>query len=91
MIHDNESPLSEELVVLRAGSLPDGVGGFRIEDWWDRIQGERWSESTHRLAIDYTARIQGLSDIPRDDNVLYGRFDDGEEALIHVIEVDEPI
>lgn len=88
MAHDDESPLGGENAVLRAGALDDGVGYFHIEDWWDRIQGTSWRDSTHQLAIEYTARINGLKDFPRDDNVLYGRFSDGQEALVNVAEVE---
>lgn len=88
MVHNEESPLSGETVrLIHHDRLRGGSVAYLVGDWWDRIQGTRWSESTDHLALDYAGRRQ-FYNLPDDDNVLYGRLADGSEKLIHVSEID---
>lgn len=99
-MHYEESPLAGTQVKLRDGltSLYDFQTGdhvtlseqtFRVIDWWDRIHGSSWSESQHKVAIDYSIRTLNNGAIPDDDDsVLYGYVDD-HEVLVHITEIGE--
>ena len=83
MIHDNESPYAGYNVDLRYGSGPR----FHVHDWWDRVQGSSWKGNDQQLCVEYAER-RHTTDLPEDDNVLYGWYEDGTEALIHVNEIE---
>lgn len=82
MIHEAAHPLSGYNVDLRHGVA------FHVHDWYDRVHDVPHASSDYQIAIDYAARRQG-TDIPDDDNVVYGWFEDGTEALIHMIEFED--
>lgn len=59
---------------------------FIAEDWWDRLYGESWAWSAHNpAALTYAMRLIG-TDIPDDDEVVYGRSG-GLGHLAHVSEL----
>jgi hypothetical protein len=82
VIHGNQHPLAGCNVKLMSGVE------YHIEDWYDRIHGTPHATSDYQIAIDYAARRHG-TEIPDDDNVVYGWYMDGTEALINVVEIDD--
>jgi hypothetical protein len=67
--------------------LGDGPHSFRVEDWWDRVSGGSWLFAQgHPAALIYAMR-SGLSGLPVDDEVLYGKDVGGFGHLVHVSEV----
>jgi hypothetical protein len=83
VIHENESPLAGANVDLRYPGAR-----FHVHDWWDRVQGTSWKGNDQQICVEYAERRQAAADLPDDDNVLYGWYDDGTEALVHVYELD---
>lgn len=85
MIHAAAHPLAGKVVEIKSGSY---IGmSYRIEDWWDRIAGKSWGVCEGNPAcIDYALRTT-LTDIPLDDEVVYGKID-GLGKLIHVSQLD---
>lgn len=98
-MHYEESPLAGTNVKLRDGLVSVynyDTGGhvdlsqqdFQVIDWWDRVHGESWKDSEHKVAIDYSIRTLNNGFIPDgDDSVLYGYVDD-QEVLIHMSEIE---
>jgi hypothetical protein len=61
---------------------------FEVEDWWDRVYGESWAWSKNNpAALTYAMRIM-LTEIPDDDQVVYGKRH-GLGHLVHVSELAE--
>ena len=61
-------------------------GEYRVEDWWDRVSGGvswMWSEGNW-AALNY-GRRNGLSALPLDDEVVYGK----QKGLGHIVHVSE--
>jgi len=59
---------------------------FIAEDWWDRVYGESWAWSRNNpAALKYAFRLIG-TDIPDDDEVVYGNAG-GLGHLVHVSEL----
>jgi hypothetical protein len=68
-------------------TLPDG-SEFRVEDWWDRVAGRSWQVATgNPAALEYGMR-SGLTGLPLDDEVVYGKNEGGFGHLVHVSELD---
>lgn len=89
--HENPHPLAGQTVALREIELRPGIytishETFRVEDWWDRIAGKSWTVSdSNPAAMCYGLRV-GMSDLPLDDEVLYGKIN-GLGHLVHVTEL----
>lgn len=91
-VHETSSPLAGKTVRLRPDffHIQCSIGGqyAEVEDWWDKVYGKSWMNSTgNPAAIIYAAR-SGFSPypIPTDDEVLYvhvGAFG----HLVHVCEI----
>lgn len=59
-----------------------------VEDWWDRIYGEFWAWSkNNRAAMVYAMRLIGTN-IPDNDEVVYGTTSNGLGHLVHVSELE---
>lgn len=83
MIHQEPSPLAGQTVKIEVmGSAFDYV----VEDWWDRINGKSWKISDgNPAALKYAMRIAG-TELPLDDQVLYGKVN-GMGELVHIGEI----
>lgn len=92
MIHDQPHPNAGCTVTLSlAETAPDIRTGdlFVVEDWADRVFGRSWGVMDgNPTAMKYAIR-SGLSDLPTDDEVLYGKVA-GFAHLIHVSEIEVP-
>jgi hypothetical protein len=67
--HTSRHPLAGTTVTVKAGQK------FRVEDWWDRVGGFPWNSTRaadNWACKDYAARV-GDEQLPRDDEVLYGK------------------
>ncbi|QBI53470.1 hypothetical protein [Streptomonospora litoralis] len=64
-----------------------GAGGarFRVEDWGVRVFGEI-DPVTNPATLAYMMR-RGQVDLPDDDEVVYGKTDDGIGHLVHVRQI----
>lgn len=70
---------------------PDfGGSEIKIEDWQDKVMGKSWMDCDGSPACLVYAMRTGLGkmDIPTDDEVLYGKRDDGLGSLVHISELD---
>jgi hypothetical protein len=97
-VHADPHPLAGQTVKLAAGVVaPDLDAGdeFRVEDYWDRVSGQSWGESTNNpAALKYAIRTGlaaaiGGREVPLDDEVLYGKVR-GIGHLVHVSEIEAP-
>ncbi|MET8648539.1 hypothetical protein [Nocardia aurea] len=84
MIHSVPSPLAGTTVTADIGKGPTSI---RVEDWWDRLAGKSWMVCDGNPAALIFAVRSGLSQLPTDDEVLYGKSADGFGVLVHVSEV----
>lgn len=65
----------------------DGVL-FRCEDYWDRVSGGSWQMAQgNPAAMKYAIRA-GLTGLPTDDDVVYGKIGSFGE-LVHVSELGD--
>ncbi len=93
MGHDKLSEMSGQTVTVMADHNILGAGPheIEIEDWWDRVSGSSWTTATGNPAAQwYAIRIAGTN-LPFDDEVLYGKIrSDGATSagiLFHVSEI----
>lgn len=97
-MHETESPLAGTTVTLSYAArtvfketfeedIVLSGRAFDVIDWWDRIRGYSWKVGNDNLSFAYSVR-KSLTDLPDDDNVLYGKVD-GKEVLVHVNEIGE--
>ena len=96
MKHQTKSPLANMLVTIKPHikhPQNKNFGGslIRIEDWWDRVYGDSWMFAKGNPACLVYAMRTGFSEvpIPTDDEVLYGKTEDGLGHLIHTSEIKE--
>jgi hypothetical protein len=83
-IHPQPAPQAGTTVTADIGR---GEEPFRIEDWWDRVAGMSWMGANgNPAALNYAFR-SGITGLPIDDKVLYGKDSQGFGHLIHVSEV----
>lgn len=90
MPNTEQSPLAGKYVTVEADLYGEGAGfhTFRVEDWWDRLTGRSWMDSNgNPAAMNYAIR-GGLSGLPIDDQVLYGKVG-AFGHLVHVSEIKE--
>lgn len=92
MIHDQPHPLAGQTIPLndvaadRSGRVVPGAM-FRVEDWWDRLNGKSWTVSTgNPAALQYALRTGLARNVPLDDEVVYGKIDHFGH-LVHVNEL----
>lgn len=96
-MHKSESPLRgvpvKLLDGLEAAMTPSyetiELSGeeFVVDDWWDRVNGASWQDSTDKLSFTYNARQARAGYLPMDDEVLLGRIGN-KEVLVHLAEID---
>ncbi|MGB0911023.1 MAG: hypothetical protein ACPGYT_11730 [Nitrospirales bacterium] len=94
MIHEAVSPLAGTTVLIKETSwhphFPDfGGAKFIVEDWWDRVGGQSWRTANGNPAcMIYALRgAQNSENIPKDDEVLYGKIG-SMGVLVHVNEIE---
>lgn len=90
MLHENPHPLAGQTVKIKTQGKLYGHNEleheFHVEDWWDRVSGGSWMNAGGNLAaIGYGMR-SGLSGLPLDNEVVYGKVK-GLGYLIHVSEI----
>ena len=94
MSHGKPHPLAGKTVTI-ANGVTDPIQGavkagaeYRVEDWWDRLVGRSWQDMAGNPAVfQYERRIGLRSDVPMDDEVIYGKIGDLGH-LVHVSEID---
>jgi len=59
---------------------------YDIEDWWDRVSGSSWMFASGNIACMNYAMRSGLSKLPIDNEVLYGKIG-CFGYLIHISEI----
>ena len=91
MVHSKKSPLADQKVRVKAGTLGPDAHEMLVQDWWDRIAGESWGTCTGNIAcLNYAARIAQKTPMgPLDDEVVYGKIG-GLGYLVHVNEIETP-
>ena len=93
MIHETSSELAGSTVKIKSEvkhpHFEDfGGSSFIVEDWWDKLSGKSWMFCDGNPAcLVYVIRC-GLAGVPLDDEVLYGKTDNGLGHLAHVSEID---
>lgn len=60
---------------------------FLAEDWWDRLDGRSWMDANGNIACLMYAMRSGLTKLPLDDQVVYGKTGDGFGHLVHASEI----
>lgn len=91
-IHSERHPLAGKAVDVTiqhfggvAGAVDDSW--WVVEDWWDRVAGRSWMESTgNPAAIAYALR-SGFAGLPVDNDVVYCHDRSGRGHLVHVTEI----
>lgn len=58
-----------------------------VEDWWDRVAGMSWMVCDGNPACLLYAMRAGFSDLPTDDEVIYGKVGPYGH-LVHVSELE---
>ena len=94
-IHNDEHPLSGQKIqvkpIQKSGTMPpEETFEFEVEDWWDRITGRSWTVENGNWACLHYAMRSGLSGLPLDDEVIYGKDRQNLGHLIHVSEIVTP-
>lgn len=88
----HEAPFEGAGKTYRLKSATPGLDGqeFRCEDYWDRVSGKSWMDSEgNPAAMKYGIR-SGLTGLPLDDDVVYGKIGSFGE-LVHVSELAEQV
>lgn len=88
-IHKEPSPLAGQAVKIKSDALHLGGQEYRVEDWWDRVGGDSWMNGTGIPACHQYAARGGMSSVPCDDEVLYGKIG-ALGHLVHVSEIEQP-
>jgi len=74
---------------VRHFQFPDfGGSEIRIEDYWDTLTGKSWGESEGNPGCMVYGMRVGLYGLPFDDEVVYGKRDDGLGSLVHISELE---
>ncbi|MEV4271970.1 hypothetical protein [Micromonospora aurantiaca (nom. illeg.)] len=80
------SPLAGQTVTIRADVPRLGGKQYVVEDWWQNVTGGSWMDAEGNPAALIYAMRSGLTGIPTDNEVLYGKVD-GLGQLVHVSEL----
>lgn len=65
-----------------------GGSEFKVEDYWDRVFGKSWMHSDGNPAALVYAFRAGVSGLPIDNEVLYGKVGSFGH-LVHISEIEE--
>ena len=95
MLHEKEFHMAGQKVKInkevKHQQNPNfGGSNFIIEDWWDRVSGKSWMEcGSNPAAFVYMLRsLESERILPMDDEVVYGKTDDGLGHIVHISELD---
>jgi hypothetical protein len=93
-LHDTPHPLAGQTVQLNDTAKDPAQhavvpgASYRLEDWWDRVSGQSWMDCIGNPAASHYALRAGVSDLPADNNVVYGKI--GPRGhLVHASELGE--
>lgn len=91
-IHQEQSPLAGKTVRLKDSvdhpHIPAGERDYRVEDWWDCVDGRSWMDAVGNPAALIYAVRSVRAGLPIDNDVLYGKVGPFGH-LIHVSEIVE--
>jgi hypothetical protein len=94
MTHKEKHPRAGETVKVQfTGGHPQIPGSattpvdITIEDWWDKLTGKSWMFSGGNPACIVYAIRGGVNQLPTDDDVFYGKSEQGFGHLVHSSEV----
>lgn len=90
-MHDQPHPLAGSTLKVRTPDhfqLGEGPHAFELEDWWDRLTGGSWMSAEGNPAALVYAMRSGMSGLPIDDEVVYGKIGPFGH-LVHVSEIVE--
>lgn len=62
---------------------------FTVEDWWQNVFGESWMRSDGNFAAMKYGIHAAMTNLPIDNEVLYGKID-GFGVLLHISELVLP-
>ena len=90
MVHEEKSALAGKIVKIKEDAVhptvfPFGGSAFHVEDWWDRVYGMSWKNSTDNVAC-YVYALRNKI-LPQDDEVLYGKIGPFGH-LVHMSELE---
>ncbi|HEV7298719.1 MAG TPA: hypothetical protein VGN72_05080 [Tepidisphaeraceae bacterium] len=86
-------PLAGRTVDLQIAGKPDTVDRLldgkklRVEDWWTNVAGRSWKLCDGNPACLMYAMRSAFAGLPIDDEVIYGKLDDGSGHLVHASEI----
>ena len=83
-----KSSLAGTTVTIKSGEFKDA--SYVVEDWWQNVAGKSWMFCDRNPACLIYAMRTGFSElsVPTDDEVLYGKTEDGLGHLIHISEIE---
>jgi hypothetical protein len=92
MIHKEASELAGKTVRIKPSvehfQYPNfGGSEFIIQDYWDRLANKSWMNCEGNPACIVYGVRSGLSGLPLDDEVLYGKTN-GLGSLVHISEIE---
>ena len=82
-IHSDRHQLAGKTVTIKTGRFAGQ--SYRLEDWWDRLTGTPWAETTGNPACIIYGIRAGLEGLPPDNEVVYGHIG-GFGHLVHISE-----
>jgi len=93
MIHETQSKLAGRAVTLKKDvkhfQQPHfGGSEYNVEDYWDRVSDKSWMFSDGNIAAMVYGIRTGMSNLPIDDEVLYGKVGSFGH-LVHISEIEE--
>jgi len=88
IVHQEPHPQAGQTVWVLAAGLSAVPLQYRLEDWWDRINGQTWGEANGNIAAMNYAMRAGSVGLPFNDEVVYGKIDH-LGYLVHITELRE--
>jgi hypothetical protein len=89
--HADQHPLAGQTVtvntLLPVHGRSDNSFEYRIEDRQDRVFGQSWMYAEGNPAALLYAMRSGFSNLPLDNEVLYGKDPSGMGHIVHVSEI----
>lgn len=76
-MHTESHPLAGKTVTVTTSQHPQigpGPHQFKVEDWWDKLTGGSWMFANGNPAATIYALRAGMSALPIDDKVVYGKI-----------------
>lgn len=91
-IHTERHPLAGKTVKIRQSATHNqdpefGGSDFHVEDWADKVINCSWMDARGNPAALIYAMRSATNDLPCNDNVVYGKTDNGLGHLVHVTEL----